>query len=144
MFFMSRFLNRKGILSVLVALTLIVAFAGGVLLRGSATHAHASGGTRIGAGNNNPICKRLGKSLQGSQGMQMWCFGPQTSSNSAHQSTSISFNGNVDAANPNEDRNPAGVQAYGQSEESIAAAGPYVVEAWNDSTGFIAPCSAPM
>ncbi len=141
---MSRFVNRKSIISVLVALTLVAAFAGGVFLRGSGMRAHASGGTRLGAGNNNPICGRLGKSLQGSQGMQMWCFGPQTSSKSVHQSTSISFIGNVDAANPNEDRNPAGVQAYGQSEESIAASGPYVVEAWNDSTGFLSPPCSPM
>ena len=90
---MSRFVNRKSIISVLVALTLVAAFAGGVFLRGSGTRAHASGGTRLGAGNNNPICGRLGKSLQGSQGMQMWCFGPQTSSKSVHQSTSISFIG---------------------------------------------------
>src|SRR2546425_5835240 len=97
---MNRFVNRKSILSVLVALTLVVAFAGGVVLRGSATQAaHASGGgTRYGAGNNSPICPRLGKSLQGSQGMQMWCFGPQTSSSTSTHvvATNPSFGSNVD------------------------------------------------
>jgi hypothetical protein len=54
------------------------------------------------------------------------------------------FTANVDAATPSEDVTPAGVQAYGQSETSIASAGQYVVEAWNDATGFFATCPAPM
>src|SRR6266566_3161236 len=141
---MSRFVNRKCILSVVVALTLVAAFAGGVVLRGSGTHALASGGTRIGAGNNNPICKRLGKSLQGSQGMQDFCFGPQTGSSTHAVATNPSFGSNVDAANPREDRSPSGTQAYGQSETSIASAGPYVVEAWNDATGFFSPACSSM
>jgi hypothetical protein len=48
----------------------------------------------------------------------------------------------VDAGNPAEDQTN-GTQAYGQSETSIAAAGNYVVEAWNDSTGFFAPSCSP-
>ena len=52
---------------------------------------------------------------------------------------------NVDAASFAEDVTPpAGVQADGQSETSIAASGPYVAEAWNDATGFFAPCPSPM
>jgi len=38
---------------------------------------------------------------------------------------------------------PSGVQVHGQSETSVASAGPYVVEAWNDGTGFFAPCGSP-
>jgi hypothetical protein len=48
----------------------------------------------------------------------------------------------VNAANTAEDIAPSGVRAFGQSETSIAAAGSYVVEAWNDSTGFYAPCGS--
>src|SRR2546429_9883376 len=61
----------------------------------------------------------------------------------AAPSTGSSFGTNVDAANPQEDISPAGVSAHGQSETSIAAAGPYVVEAWNDATGFVSACGAP-
>jgi len=50
----------------------------------------------------------------------------------------------VDAANPKEDVTPSGVQVFGQSETSIASVGPYVVEAWNDATGLIAPCGSQM
>jgi hypothetical protein len=38
---------------------------------------------------------------------------------------------------------PSGVRAYGQSETSLAATGPYVVEAWNDSTSFFSTCPSP-
>jgi hypothetical protein len=48
----------------------------------------------------------------------------------------------VDAGNPSEDQ-INGTQAYGQSETSIAAAGNYVVEAWNDATAFFAPSCSP-
>jgi hypothetical protein len=51
---------------------------------------------------------------------------------------------NVDAASFAEDVSPAGVQAGGQSETSIAASGPFVVEAWNDSTGFLSSCGSAM
>src|SRR5258708_36913750 len=95
---MSRFVNRRSIISVLITLTLVAAFASGIFLRGSVTPTHASGGTRYGAGNNNPLCSRLGKSLQGSSGMQMFCFGAQ-SSVGGHEvvSTSASFGSNVNA-----------------------------------------------
>src|SRR5438067_1490979 len=54
---------------------------------------------------HNPFCSRLGKSLQASQGAQMFCFGAQ-SANTAQAgvngsaSASTSFGSNVDAANP--------------------------------------------
>jgi hypothetical protein len=48
---------------------------------------------------------------------------------------------NVDAASPAEDVGPNGVRGYGQSGTSVAAAGRYVVAAWNESV--IAPCPSP-
>lgn len=142
---MSRFVNRRSIISVLITLTLVAAFASGIFLRSSVTPTHASGGTRYGAGNNNPLCSRLGKSLQGSSGMQMFCFGSQ-SSVGGHQvvSKNASFGSNVNAANPSEDISLSGTRADGQSETSIAGSGQYVVEAWNDSTTFISPACSPM
>lgn len=59
------------------------------------------------------------------------------------QATTAGPQGNVDASSPGEDRSPSGTPAPGQSEESIAAVGPDVVEAWNDATGAIAPCPSP-
>jgi hypothetical protein len=141
MFFMSRFLNRKGILSVLVALTLVIAFAGGIFLRGSATHAaHAASGTTT----KSEFCNKLGKTLQASSGAQMFCLGaqPNGSANVKHPLVH-SFGPNVDAANPSEDVSNTGVQAYGQSETSVAASGHYAVEAWNDATTFFSTCGAP-
>jgi hypothetical protein len=49
----------------------------------------------------------------------------------------------VDAASPFEDITPNSTQAYGQSETSIAAIDQYVVEAWNDASGFFSPCPSP-
>lgn len=96
------------------------------------------------ATNGSPFCSKLGKSIQASSGAQMWCFGPQpTGPGAPVGSTLTTVSANVDAANPHEDVTASGVQAYGQSEESIAAVGPYVVEAWNDATGFFAPCPSP-
>jgi hypothetical protein len=105
-----------------------------------------------------PLCSKIAnKQLQASSGAQMACFGPQSNGAAPHalsklpSSGSLTFGAssgdtfttsNVDAGNPSEDQTN-GTQAYGQSEVSIAAAGPYVVEAWNDATGFFAPlCSA--
>ncbi|HLZ80692.1 MAG TPA: hypothetical protein VKP04_03610 [Ktedonobacteraceae bacterium] len=140
---MSRFINRKSVLSLLIALTLVAAFTGGILLRGSPTTTRASG-----TQNTNPLCAKLDKSLWGSAGMHAWCFGAQPSTASAHTANGIAMKGslsaNVNAANPHEDVSPAGVQNYGQSETSVAGVGPYVVEAWNDSTGFSSPCPSPM
>jgi hypothetical protein len=108
--------------------------------------AHAATTTK-----SNPMCAKLGKTIQASQGAQMFCFGPQSSSSSSSSRTSAtnsssnpSFGSNVDAATLQEDVTPSGVQVHGQSEVSVASAGPYVVEAWNDGTGFFAPCGSPM
>jgi len=83
--------------------------------------------------------------MQASQAAQMFCNPPQSpaAAAAAAPSSSSSFGTNVDAATPQEDISPAGVSAHGQSETSIAAAGPYVVEAWNDATGFLSACGAP-
>jgi hypothetical protein len=101
------------------------------------------------AGNSkgNPICQKLGKTIQASSGAQMFCF-PPTSPSAAAAARSLSgatlnFGSNVDAATLSEDVTPSGVQIHGQSEVSVATAGPYVVEAWNDGTGFFAPCGSP-
>ena len=97
---------------------------------------------------NNPICSKIGTQIQVSVGLRMYCFGPQpngpgtvasTGSSSGHAGT-FRFSPNVNAANLAEDISPSGTRAYGQSETSIAAWGAYVVEAWNDATGFISPC----
>jgi hypothetical protein len=100
--------------------------------------------------SNNPVCSQNGKTLELSQGGQMFCKGPQSTGPSSSSSTSVtssssnpSFGSNVDAATPQEDVTPSGVQIHGQSEVSVASAGPYVVEAWNDGTGFFAPCPSP-
>jgi len=105
---------------------------------------------------NHPVCQKIANhQLQASAGAQMYCFGrqpngpalpllklPSPSSISGKGSGSTFSTTNVDAGNRLEDQNN-GTQAYGQSETSIAAAGPYVVEAWNDATGFYAPCGSP-
>ena len=105
---------------------------------------------------NHPVCQKIANhQLEASAGARMYCFGPQPNgpvrplfklsspSSSIGPGSGNTFGTtNVDAANRSEDQNN-GTQAYGQSETSIAAAGPYVVEAWNDATGFFAPCGSP-
>src|SRR5215469_10394774 len=117
MFFMKRFVNRKSILSVVVALTLIVAFTGGILLRGRSAGAQSVPTTK------SEFCSKLGKTIQASSGAQMYYFGAQPNGPAIHnRPVTRTFSGNVDAANPAEDVSPTGVQSYGQSETSIAAA----------------------
>ncbi len=93
-------------------------------------------------------------SIWGSSGAQMYCFGPQFNQGNGLSArhnvllrgpgtAAISVNNNVDAANPNEDITQSGVRGYGQSETSSAAIESNVLEAWNDSTGFFAPCPSP-
>jgi len=106
-------------------------------------------------GKGTPFCNSLYNpslnptgTIFASQGAQMYCFGRQFSFGGNRPlaltaSATTPKIKNVDAANPAEDISPNGTQAYGQSETSIAAAGNYVVEAWNDSTGFVAPCPSP-
>jgi hypothetical protein len=140
---MSRILYHKSILSVLIAFTLAVAFTGGSASAASAYSAVTTSATNH---SSNPLCQKLGKTFQGSSGMQMWCFGEQP--NGPGQALKSRSSGgaspNVDAANPAEDVSASGVQLYGQSETSIAAIGPYVVEGWNDATSFVATCGAAM
>jgi hypothetical protein len=113
--------------------------------------------------SQNPTCKNIYNPMQNpsgkihaSSGAQMACFGIQITGSTRSSfelplATSSIFSAakgrtfsssNVDAGNPAEDQTN-GTQAYGQSETSIAAAGNYVVEAWNDSTGFFAPSCSP-
>ncbi len=95
---------------------------------------------RVPKGNPN-FCQKLGKTIQASTGAQMFCFPPKSPTAAtalASPSTStLTFGSNVDAATLSEDVTPSGVQIHGQSEVSVAAAGPYVVEAWNDGTGLL-------
>ncbi len=100
--------------------------------------------------SNHPLCQHLGNTMQASSGAQMACFGAQFNGGGGPSpreariaSGTTSFRANVNAASFSEDISPAGVRAFGQSETSIAAAGPYVVEAWNDSTHFLSPPCSP-
>lgn len=139
---MSRF-TRKSIFSIGIAFALVVAFASVMLVGGSGTvqAANASGGTTT----KSHFCAGLGKQYQASAGAQMYCNGSQPNGPTKHNPVNNPrFGNNVDAANPAEDVSPNGTQAYGQSEESVAGLGSYVVEAWNDSTGFYATCPSPM
>src|SRR5205823_5058569 len=134
-------------LTALILLTMLALPLALSMMHPAVAHAATRTPTSKTSSNNNPVCARQGKGILGSAGMQMWCFGPSPNgrgSSSTTTSTSTRFSKNVDAANPHEDVTPAGVQAYGQSETSIAAVGPYVVEAWNDATGFFSPCPSPM
>ena len=115
--------------------------------------------TTSGIVGNAQLCNRLwttntsrppAGSIFGSTAMQMYCFGPQfnqgngaSARRAVSRSTSITVGKNVDAANPNEDISSSGVRGYGQSETSTASIDNYVLEAWNDSTGFFAPCPSP-
>jgi hypothetical protein len=78
----------------------------------------------------------------------MFCFGPHIQQEPHTGRAAVPEAGgvtpNVNAARPGEDVSPAGVAAQGQSEVSIAAAGNYVVEAWNDATSFVSACPSPM
>lgn len=132
---MSRFFNRKSIVSVLIALALIAAFVGGIVQRGAATKTHAASSSSIcqlAKNSKNPL----------SQGALEYCNPPNTNSSHPEHGSRL-FGSNVDAANSAEDITPSGVHVNGQSETSIASVGSYVVEGWNDATGFFAPCPSP-
>ena len=128
-------------MGIAIALALVAAFAGGIVLHGGSTAARASSPTTT----KSAFCSKLGKSIQASSGAQMYCFGAQQNgpANAKH-SVERTYGPNVNAANPTEDQAPSGTQAYGQSEVSIAFSGQYVVEAWNDATSFFTACGAPM
>jgi len=98
-----------------------------------------------GGASANPFCQRIANhQIAASSGAYMYCLGPQAGSGGSHSPVIRSYGNNVDAANIHEDVTPSGVRGYGQSETSIASTGSYVVEEWNDSTGFFAPCPSPM
>jgi hypothetical protein len=136
---MSRLFNHKGILCIVVALTLVAAFAGSAVIRGHS--AKASGG---GFTTKSQACGQVEKTIWVTSGAMMYCFGPQPNGPAnGGQHANTNFAPNVNAANPAEDVSPNGTRAYGQSEVSTAAFGPYVVEQWNDATGFFSPACSP-
>jgi hypothetical protein len=131
-----------------VAAFVSAAQASGTGHAGHVAHAVTStgpglGGGRTGLAAGDPFCKRLGKVYQASSAAQMYCFGAQKPSRTQLSvGPAVSAPRNVNAASFAEDVSPAGTRGYGQSEESIAAAGRFVVEAWNDSTTFFSTCGA--
>ena len=147
-----RNLIRSELTRRVTALVMVIALAISLaVLSSSPRIAHAAAQASSNPKSNNPVCTQNGlqngHGIELSQGGQMFCKGPQSSSPSSSStgssSSNPSFGSNVDAANPQEDVTPSGVQIHGQSEVSVASAGPYVVEAWNDGTGFFAPCGSP-
>jgi len=143
-----RNLNRSKlalrVATLVIAITLAIPLAF-LAMRPQVAHAAAAQAT-ANPKSNNPVCTKNGQSIELSQGGQMFCKGPQSNgptTSSRTSTSSSSFGSNVDAASPQEDVTPSGVQVHGQSETSVASAGPYVVEAWNDGTGFFAPCGSP-
>ena len=91
---------------------------------------------RLAAGN--PVCEGLAKGLRhqpggflASSGALAFCFGPQRSGPATAPRAPARPGGraapaNVDAASPAEDVAKGGARGFGQSETSVAAAGPYV------------------
>src|ERR1700732_5264195 len=136
---MATFVKRLCTLLLTGAMALLI-----VTLAPATANAQRGKGTRFCTNLFNPNLNPNGR-IFASQGAQMYCFGSQHNFGSSHRPLGALVPGikNVDAANPGEDITPNGTQAYGQSETSIAAAGQYVVEAWNDATGFFAPCPSP-
>lgn len=144
----SKLALRLATLIVAIAIAVPLAF---LTIRPQVAHAAAQA-TAASKSNGHPVCAANGKKIELSQGGQMFCNGPQstgpaspsrTSTSTSSSSSNPSFGSNVDAATLQEDVTPSGVQVHGQSEVSVASAGPYVVEAWNDGTGFFAPCGSP-
>ena len=136
---MSRFFNRKSTLCIVVALTLVAAFAGSAVVRGRSASAASGGST-----TKSQACAKIGNPLWVSSGARSYCFGSQPNGPAASGLRKINtFGSNVNAANPAEDVSPNGTRAYGQSETSTAAIGHYVVEQWNDATTFFSPPCSP-
>ena len=151
-------MGHRRLLLTLTAGSAIALWVGGVApaalaARAAPARPHAAGqvagaGARAtAAAKNTPFCQRLAaKRILASSGAYMYCFGAQLQQGSTARPAQV-FAGrapaNVDAATPAEDVTPAGVRAPGQSEVSVGAVGQYVVEAWNDATGFFSTCGAP-
>jgi hypothetical protein len=132
-------------------LTALAMTGGGVASAGATTshhHAHTGSVRQTGLAAGNPFCKRLGKRYWASAGAHAFCFGPQRQARPQPRWAGVREGPgaprNVNAASFAEDVTPSGVQADGQSEVSIGASGRYIVEAWNDSTGFFSPCPSAM
>jgi hypothetical protein len=118
--------------------------ASGLATAVTAASAGAATGPTTGSAAGNPFCKNLGVKYQASAGAEAFCFGAQPNGPApALRSAAPAVSTNVNAASLAEDVSPSGTRAYGQSETSIAATGQYVVEAWNDATGFVSPCPSP-
>jgi len=121
--------------------------AAGTAAAGAAKPAAVSS-HKTGAAAGNPFCAKLKTHYLASAGAWAYCFGAASRTAGSPKAAAVPHSAdssappNVNAASPAEDVSPAGVRAYGQSETSIAAAGQYVVEAWNDSTGFFTFCGA--
>lgn len=139
---MKVFVTRKGIVGMLLTLALAIGLLGGTFV--ASAHSASPKARAVPTAGTNPFCQRIGTSVGASSGAWTYCKGPQPSSSSHPTGTNSTFGSNVNAANVKEDITPNGTRAYGQSEVSIASVGPYVVEAWNDATGFFAPCPSPM
>jgi hypothetical protein len=108
---MSRFFHRKSILCIVVALTLVAAFAGSAVVRGRTASAASGGST-----TKSQACARVGNPLWVSSGARSYCFGSQPNGPAASGLRKINtFGSNVNAASPSEDVSPNGTQAYGQS-----------------------------
>ena len=134
-------LGRRFSLCLIVSVSLM---ASGLVAALTAANAAAATGPTTGSAAGNPFCKNLGVKYQASAGAQAFCFGVQRNGPApAALPAAALVSANVNAANLAEDVSPSGVRAYGQSETSVAATGPYVVEAWNDSTTFFSPCPSP-
>jgi hypothetical protein len=130
-----------------------------VLAAGALPVSFLAGSTAaISASASGSFCARLGHTIQASSGAHIFCdaqtgtrplarsgtAGPAPASASLPSAgANPVFGNNADAANPTEDVTPASAQLYGQSETSIAANGSFVVEGWNDATGFATICPAP-
>ena len=122
------------------------ASAGGALAGRPGRHI-AAPGTGLAAGS--PFCRSLGVRYQASSAARLACTGPgrrgpATPAPARSGGTGTGSLINTDAASLAEDVTPGGVRAYGQSEVSVASSGRYVVEAWNDATGFLSSCPSPM
>ena len=133
-----RVLNRPKRIPMLITLVMVTALVLPLTVSALRSQAaYAAGQTLASTSNNHPLCSKIGKSIWASSAVRMWCTPPQPGSSSNIKTLSTrSFGSNVNAADPAEDISPSGVRGYGQSETSIAAVGPYVVEAWNDVTGL--------
>src|SRR5258708_23672385 len=136
---MSRLFHRKSTLCIVVALTLVAAFAGSVVVRGRTASAASGGST-----TKSQACARVGNPLWVSSGAMMYCFGSQRNGPAASGLRKINtFGSNVNAASPSEDISPNGTSACGQSGTYTPVIGHYVVEQWNDATSFFSPPCSP-